>query len=264
MEKEKKVELECEYCGVPITEKDHKCPNCGASCTSTIKKFKQQQEKKEEEEKEKLIERSQKIQKDMEKTFVLPVAIIFILFVLFIVMMATISSRHVDHEQVNDDEVVYPEKTKKEKVRAGYNELATTDYYTIILDEYEYYSYTSDYFPDIYNTPDGYQKIAFHFTLVNTSDEEVDTYFSTSGDQAEVELKADGVVLEEANLEVGMHEKVVTGKSSYPKFNNQRVKSEDTLKGYVGFLVPKDVKELSFTVGPNVFITMDNPAYEGE
>ena len=27
---EKKIELECEYCGVEITEKDHKCPNCGA------------------------------------------------------------------------------------------------------------------------------------------------------------------------------------------------------------------------------------------
>ena len=41
MEK-KKIELECEYCGVPITEKDHKCPNCGANCTERIKKYKEQ------------------------------------------------------------------------------------------------------------------------------------------------------------------------------------------------------------------------------
>ena len=36
-------ELICEYCKVPIKESDHKCPNCGADCTKTIRDYKKYQ-----------------------------------------------------------------------------------------------------------------------------------------------------------------------------------------------------------------------------
>ena len=39
------------------------------------------------------------------------------------------------------------------------------------------------------------------------------------------------------------------------------IKGETTLKGYVGFQVPKDKKNLVFSVGDYITITMDNPVY---
>lgn len=40
-----KSELICEYCGTIITENDKHCPNCGANCSSSIKKYRIEQEK---------------------------------------------------------------------------------------------------------------------------------------------------------------------------------------------------------------------------
>ena len=147
-------------------------------------------------------------------------------------------------------------KDESKKVSVGYNELAEGENYSIILDGYEYYAYDSEYFSDKYRTKDGYQKIAFHFMAEGSSSYEVNFYTH------DISLKADDYAVEDARLEKGIHEYVVTGKESYPEFQGTVTEGEK-LQGYVGFLVPKSAKELKFKVG-KITITIDNPAYEGE
>ena len=55
-------ELICEYCKVPIKESDHKCPNCGADCTKTIRDYKKYQ-------KEQTIAAQYATKEEINKTF---------------------------------------------------------------------------------------------------------------------------------------------------------------------------------------------------
>ena len=129
----------------------------------------------------------------------------------------------------------------------------------VSLDEYELYEYYSPTFTN-FNTKDGYQKIAFLFTFKNTSDKEI----TVGGFDNEIKLTADDFSVEEAELKntTGFTE-VKSGRESYEDLDYKKVNSGDTLKGYVGFEVPKDKKNLKFSIGKNITITMDNPAYNG-
>ena len=256
MEKEKKIELECDYCGSPITEEDRKCPSCGANCTDKIKKYKQQQEKIEEEKKAKDAEYSKQLADDIGKAFMTPAKMIMFIAIFafaFIFVMSVIGmSMHRDKE-TNSAKNQTEEKIKD--VSAGCNELAETDEFSILLDSYEFYEYRSDSFPESYNTPEGYQKIAFHFVYTNKRDDE--EYLSI----ADMHLTSDDYKVESASLKTGVFEKAVQGKASYPTLLGSRVGANEKLQGYVGYLVPKNTKTLKFTMD-HVTITMDNPAYE--
>ena len=127
----------------------------------------------------------------------------------------------------------------------------------VTLSEYELYEYKSDEFPTHYNTPDGYQKIAFLFTIKNKSNEELNTYFD-----ADISLTADDYNVESSDLEKCIFCYTAVGKDSYQEIEGLKIKSGEQIKGYVGYLVPKDKKALKFRVGDDVVITMDNPAYE--
>ena len=224
---EKKIELECDYCGVPITEKDHKCPNCGADCTVKIKNYKAQQ-----------------AMKGPVRMVVAFVAVV--IFIIIITMFINFSNHSISGV---DDE--------SKKVEVGYDEVATSKKYTITLDSYELYEYTSDNFPESYNTPAGYQKVAFHFIYQNLTDDI--QHLSIS----EVRLTADDYTVDGSSLKTGVFEKAVTGKAQYPTLLGNDVPASSKLQGYVGFLVPKDKKILKFTF-ENTTITMDNPVYETE
>lgn len=260
---EKEPLIECEYCGSPISIYDHRCPNCSADCSHIIKKFKKEREAKKEEEKKIKQEENLKVQKHYQKYYIFVAVLVISLFLIATFSIVTAFTRAASSQSEEFEELLEGVTTNKsEMVEVGFNELAETKYYTIILDSYELYSYSSVHFPSHYNTPDGYQKIAFHFILNNTSSSEVSTY-SSFNTGAQVTLKADDYVVDDAELSAGSQEYVVSGQTKYPEFNINTVNGGDKLQGYVGFLVPKSAKQLKFNVGKNVTIVMDNPAYEG-
>lgn len=234
---EKRIELECDYCGVPITEKDHKCPNCGANCTDKIKKYKEQEEKEKERIRQENIEQSKKIQEEFNKPvkFVFAIAAAIIIFTFVMVFIGIFTTTK--NDGFADDE-------EKEGIVCK-------------QDSYELYSYVSDNFPEQYNTPEGYQKIAFHVVCENKGDEEERiTGF-------DVKLTADDYAVKWADLKVGMFEKAEQGKAEYPSLLNEDIAPGEKLQGYVGYMVPKDKKVLKLTVMDKT-TTLDNPVYEGE
>lgn len=249
---EKKIELECEYCGVEITEKDHKCPNCGANCTDVIKKYKVQKDAQQ-------TEMSQKIAKDMEHAMKFPIIVIGLIFVVTaIIVFSSIHSFNSRSNENKDNDLIVEDTTEKkdEKIQVKYNETATAKDYNLLLDSYELYSYVSDNFPEHYNTPDGYQKIAFHFVYENTGDSAAYIGYRP------VSLTADDYKVEDSDLKTGMFERAVQGQASYPEFGGATINEGEKIQGYVGFLVPKDKKILKFTY-KKVIIEMDNPAFQG-
>ena len=233
-------ELICEYCKVPIKESDHKCPNCGADCTKTIRDYKKHKSIED-------AERSKKIQRDMDRSFRIPLIIFLTFFILFFGFIIYSAFRQVENVK-NDDT----------KVTVKYNEEAKTKDISVILDSYEMYEHKTDKFPNNMddNTKPGYQKIAFHFVIKNNTEEVFDTRFD-----AVVSLTADDYKVDEADLEKCYTCYTVSGKDSYQDLYDQIAVGEK-LQGYAGFLVPKDKKILKFKIGDNIIITMDNPAYQ--
>ena len=233
-----KVDLVCDYCGVAITEKDHKCPNCGANCSDKIKAYNKQKEAEEEELRQKNIEMSKAIQKQMNAPvkfiFIFAFAIFIFIFIMIIVGFTSFYSNNEDDNWLGEDEEAAELKCSQ--------------------DTYELYAYTSDSFSSS-KTPEGYQKIAFHVSCENISD---DSVMITGFD---VKLKADDYAVEVASLETKPYEKVVQGKAKYPSLLNNTIESGEKIQGYVGFLVPKDKKQLKLTVKDDTF-TIDNPVYK--
>ncbi len=232
MEKEeKKIELECDYCGVAIKETDIKCPNCGANCSQKIKNYKKQKEKEEEEIRRKNSEALSK-SFDAPVRVIIPVGIVFFA-ILFIMIIVGISRASKAVNDLEEEGIVCKQ------------------------DSYELYSYVSDKFPSQYNTPEGYQKIAFHVVCENKGKS------SDSLNGFEVKLTADDYAVNFADLKVDIFERVEEGKEEYPQIMYNEIGPGEKLQGYVGFLVPKDKKVLKLTIDGKT-TTLDNPVYEGE
>ena len=248
MDNEKRIELECDYCGVPISISDYRCPNCGANCTAKVKKYKEQQDKLREEESRRNAEYSQQLSADISKAFKAPFILIFASILIIAVPITMAIMINTSHRRSNALNTSY-------NANVGFNEVGEIENYSVKLDSYELYSYVSDNFASFYNTPEGYQKIAFHFIYHNKQKEK--QYISSSM----IHLKADGYQVEFADLKAGTSERVEYGKASYISILETYADSMDTIQGYIGFVVPKDAKKLKFAFG-NVIITMDNPVYE--
>ncbi len=254
-----KAVIQCEYCHTIITEKDVVCPKCGANCSEVIKKYREEQNKKDEE--------NEKFVKDIFKkntNFVRIVGIVMFLiaFVVFFMIFKNImdSNNRRDNtiknmyntNQVNDIKDV----VEVQDVHVGYTEEAETADMKVVIDSYELYEYHSDSFQSN-NTIDGYQKIAFHFSITN---KESNILF-TSG---LIGLTADNTPVEGAKIELSRgFEEVVYGREKYDSIENISIRSKETINGYLGFLVPKDKQTLEFRIGNNIYITMENPAYQG-
>lgn len=243
-------ELICEYCKKNISENDYKCPSCGADCSKTIREYKKQKKLEHDEKVRINAERSKKLQKNMSRTFI--IAFIIIIFIFGFVCFSIYKG--ISYIESSDP---FSEKDTNKKVNVNYNELATTDILSVKLDNYDFYEYKSDNFPEYYNTKDGYQKIAFHFVIENISDDNLHTFSDVN-----VSLTADDYNVEKADIEKCMFCYTVTGRDSYESIDSLIINSGDKLQGYAGFLVPKDKKKLKFKVGENITINMDNPAYQ--
>ena len=144
------------------------------------------------------------------------------------------------------------------KVTVKYQEKAKTNDIIVTLDSYELFEYKSDNFPEHYNTKDGYQKIAFHFIIENLSNETFNTTFD-----GKVSLTADDYKVSSTSMEKCVFCYTAVGKDNYESIQNTEIASSEKLQGYVGFEVPKDKKNLKFKFGDYIFITMDNPVYQG-
>lgn len=255
----KKV-IECEYCHTLISEDDVKCPECGANCSNVIKKYRKEQEEKEKEEKEeslKVINSAFESFKSSSKIITIVFSIIFITIFIFVITHFINVKKEMnsfDFGPSNDIEVNEDNKNVIEKVTIGYKETGETDGLKITLDSYELFEYHADNF-ESYNTPKGYQKIAFHFIIENVSNEDKYLYKF-------IDLIADYSPVDDCKIEITRgFDKVVKGKEKYESLNGQTIRSGQTLKGYLGFVVPKDKKELNFII-KNLTIKMDNPTYK--
>ena len=260
----KKV-IECEYCHTLVSEDDEKCPSCGASCSAAIKKYRKEEEKKLAEEKarrEKLISDQIKTVSEVgtqgAKYIFVIASIIIILAIIVTVLVFSNIARVIDRQKEESYNPTHNivEEEKQEKVNVGYNEKAETKDMIVLIDDYEKYAYHSDFFKN-YNTPEGYQKVAFHFEIYNKKDR--DLYMWSQG----VTLTADDYLVDTTSLKApgDSFAKVIEGKASYEDISSATIKSESTLKGYIGFQVPKDKKNLVFSIGDYITITMDNPVY---
>ena len=247
----KKVELVCHYCNSAINLYDDRCPNCGASCTGVINEYRREHER---------IARNKEYAsgKEISKTFLSTgnaVAAIFIIPIVAVlvglVLAGVLFIRSFDFTSNNVSSL------EDENLEVGYNEVAKAEKMNVTLSEYELYEYKSDEFPTYYNTPDGYQKIAFLFTIENKTKNELNTY-----SDVDISMTADDYAVASADLEKCIFCYTAVGKDSYQSVRRLKIKSGDKIKGYVGYLVPKNRKSLRFRVDDKIVITMDNPAYE--
>lgn len=261
-----KKNLICEYCGTLITENDIKCPNCGANCSHIISQYQEERRKKTEKEMAEAKAFVNGTFKMVNRAQVFPIIFFgaFILIIAMIIIFSTQTSMN-EHERFNGNDNPNPfdilnggSSTKEEKkASVGFNEKAELNDYTVILDSYEEYDHNSENFPDVYNTKNGYQKIAFHFVIENISEKSIRTGFTG----ITISLKADNYAVDSADLTMCTFCHAAKGRETYPSILGQEIDAYDTLQGYVGFVVPKNNKTLEFKVGPNATITMDNPIY---
>ncbi|MBQ3306584.1 MAG: DUF4352 domain-containing protein [Bacilli bacterium] len=245
--------LECEYCKTIITENDTTCPKCGANCSNVIKKYHKElelEEKKKQEELEaKQKELSDKTKKAMKVAatgfgihFVIATIIIIAVFVGFGIMAFS--------------QVKKP-RTKK-AVEGALNEKVNTEKYAITLDSYETYEYYDDFFKNC-NTKEGYQKVAFHFLIENTSEESI----STSSIVYNVDVKAEDEVVYSSGLKADENFcNVIQGKKDYNKLPSTNLLAGDKVSGYLGYQIPKNKEKLKFVIDNSVVIEMTNPVYE--
>lgn len=254
----KKV-LQCEYCRHLITEKDVKCPNCGANCSSIIKKYKEEQIAEEKAQEEKMNAERTAQQEQAKKnvkavalgfgiTSLVPI-ILFIVTVIFIVVIVAANSFRFNHNSGSSKETVTG------TIEDSIEEL---DGYTISIDKYEFYEYSHKTFTDC-NTKKDYQRIAFYLTVENTSDKAMDTYFLSR----DIVMKANNEVVSSSSLRASDHFcDVVSGKEEYTKLGGSKLLAHDKVSGYVGFEVPKNAEKIKFIINDDKVIEIDNPAYE--
>ena len=236
-----KTELFCEYCSSELNENDKKCPNCGADCSKVTYKYRKEKEQAEEQKKEEMTKDAKKVAKVVGTTILLqqiliPIIVIIIFAVVGIFMYKSFSKSGFFGNSSTTS--------------VGYQKKAKTSKLTAKLLSYDFYEYTSVF--DEYKTKDGYQKIAFEFEIEN---------LYNFGEFVEISLKADGYNVSKSEINVdSAFATLKSGKGNYPKLNNY-MEANEKQKGYIGFEVPIDKKELLFKVGDNINIKIDNPVY---
>ena len=245
--------LECEYCKTIITEKDTTCPKCGANCSSVIKKYQKEleeeekQKQKELEDKQKeMLEKSKKVMKVAATGFGINFVVATIIIIAVFIGIGVLAFRQVGGP-----------RTKK-TVEGTLNEKVEAAKYALTLDSYETYEYYDDFFKNC-NTKEGYQKVAFHFVVENTSEETI----STSNIVYNVDVKAEDEVVYSSDLNADDHFcDVVQGKKEYNKLPSTNLLAGDKVSGYLGYQLPKDKEKLKFVIDNSVVIEMTNPVYE--
>jgi len=242
--------LECSYCKSIITEKDTTCPKCGANCSDVIKAYKKEQEEIKEKELKEMKEKTAEVAKNITQGFnssMKIVSTIMIVISVFVITMIIIFGFG-----------LFKGTKQKEEVTGTINESIKNDGYSLIVDSYEAYEYYDDFFKNC-NTKEGYQKVAFHVLIENTSDDTMSTRSIVNN----IVLKAEDELVIQSDLDADTHFcEVLQGKKEYNKLPTTDVLSKDKISGYIGYQVPKNKEKLKFIIEGNLIIEFDNPFYE--
>ena len=244
--------LECQYCGTLITEKNVTCPNCGANCSSVIKEYQQTLEEEMKIENEKIEKQRKEMVKKIKKFGMISFIPMIIFFILFIAVVIFIIFNIM--KQMN---VFSPKKTE---LSGELSKETITENYSILLDKYEAYEYYDNFFVDLCNTKEGYQKVAFHLIIENKTTDNL----KTNNILKDILLKAGDEQTQEVETKTDKNFcKVIQGKESYNNIlKNSTILSGDKLSGYIGFEVPKNEEKLKLIINNTHIIEMDNPVYE--
>lgn len=232
----------CEYCGNRIdAEKDHKCPNCGASYKKNEKFLKLEEERKKEQQvnneyKHKVINHVIDTMKVSRFLFVIPIIFFAIIFtvVLISIINGAIKSNSNHDNNINAEEMfdsMFGEDSKEqEKVTANFNEFAVTKEYKVKVEKYEVVE-------DIFNKADqGYQLVKFHLVVENLTTDEIS--------REDVNCIVDGVAQTNTRL---------SGYSELPL----RISRELAVKGSATFIVPIDATSYDIRYGDYVTIHIE-------
>ena len=236
------MRITCEYCGSSIdTEKDDKCPSCGANI-GTNKEMKEAMNIQKQQEKENLeqsrlynMEKDRLLKSQESATkFVKFVKIGCSIPIILIILMMTIAFIGVlkNNNIINNKEEKTIEIIEKQ-VEGNLKETVSTSTYSVICDNYEEF--------ERYSKPtSGYKYIRFHFIIENISDEEI-------YDNVPVRAIADGIQCERANF---------SDKKVLPNLNIMPGAKND---GYIGFEIPENAELIDIKYGNyiTIHITMN-------
>ena len=240
--------LKCKYCGSRVTRSDRNCPNCGADISSVIeeedKKIKDEFDKKTKH----IAEEYNKVSNRMAIVFTtIGLFVIFVfLFVCFMIFKTSTGSKK-------------STSSGRETVSSELNEQAKDELFIVTCDKVESYNMIADFggYTDSV-MKDGYQQLAFHIVLSNISDKTLSFIY----DDIDFVLLADGVQMKSSSVVDNYRFRHEEDGKKYESLPSS-VAKDATVKGWIGFYVPFDTKELELKVG-NVVIKMDNPAYKSE
>ena len=215
----------CEYCGNRIdAEKDHKCPNCGASYKKNKEFIKQQEEKKKNlemnnEYKHKIINHVLGTMKFSRFFMLIPIIVFVLVFAIIITGIISVE-RKSNNKQDNNinvqdifDSVMGEDSKEQEKVTVNFNEFAETEEYKVKVEKYEVVE-------DTFNRLEsGYEYVKFHLIVENLTTRELT--------KEDVNCIVDGVA---------QTNKLSSGYSDLPMF----IARELAVKGTATFIVPTD------------------------
>ena len=236
----------CEYCGNRIdAERDHKCPNCGASYKKNKEFIKLQEEINKNQEmnneyKHKIISHVLGAMKFSRFFMIIPIIAFVIIFTIVILSFLDIN-KGIDEKieekydnSINIEEMfdsVLGEDTKEqEKITVNFNEFAETEKYKVKVEKYEVLE-------DTFNRLDaGYEYVKFHLIVENITTQELT--------KEDVNCIVDGVA---------QTNKLSSGYSDLPMF----IARELAVKGTATFIVPENTTSYDIRYGDYVTIHIE-------
>lgn len=236
--------LKCKYCGSGITKRTTKCPNCGADLTDVIEEDLKKQKEEFDKRKEHIANEYNKVSKKMSVVFISMG--LFIVFI-FIVVGFSIFKFTDGHTSKS-----------AEKVTVEVKEQGKANLFVISCEEVEEYNMIADFngYTDGIKK-DGYQQLAFHIKMTNTSNKKIEFFF----DDLEFVLLADGVQMKNSTVVENPHFRHEENGKKFEVLPTS-IAVDATIDGWVGFYVDPKAKELELKID-NVTIKMDNPVYKG-
>jgi len=236
--------LKCKYCGSGITKRTTKCPNCGADLTDVIEEDLKKKKEEYDKRREHIAKEYDKVSKKMSVAFISVALVVIFVFIFVMFSIFKFTGNH--------------NGKAAEKVTVDIKEQAQASSFVITCEEVEEYNMIADYsgFTDGVKK-DGFQQLAFHIKMTNTSKEKIEFFF----DDLEFVLLADGVQMKNSTVVDNPHFRHEENGKKFEVLPTS-IAVDATIDGWVGFYVDPKAKELELKID-NVTIKMDNPVYKG-
>ena len=232
----------CEYCGNRIdAEKDHKCPNCGATYKKNKEFIKLQEDKKKNleinnEYKQKIANHVLGVFKFSKFFVIIPVLAYIAVFIIVIVSVLRYVKNDKEDNNLNDNKInieeifestIEEQKKEQEKITVNFNEFAETKKYKVKVEKYESVE-------DIFHKADsGYELVKFHLIVENLTTNELRS--------EDVNCIVDGIA---------QTNDFTSGYSTLPMY----ISRELAVKGTATFIVPTDAMSYDIRYGDYVTI----------